>query len=464
MKSEMHKEKITTFPEFLQFMRTEHGNRPAILYENVTYTYEDLVSAVAKRVDYINCLCLNPGAHLGVIGSSTLDTLEWMLAVPASGHVVVMLPANETDSNILDICKRMDVVGTFGMDWDVRSVGKNEASLADITPENEAAIFLTSGTTGQQKGVVHTNASMLISVLVEADCFKEYRFCRSMVVLPLYHIFGAMTLFAYLFSGLFIYIDGDIRKTITDMPLFKPNFLSVVPGLLNMILKLSESQSVDYFAAPATVVCGGANVTEDLIQKTTEKGIRLITGYGMTESCGAAFWNMDVSARSGSVGQIAPGLKAKVEDGELLLSGKTIMKCYYDDILQTEATMKNGWLRTGDLVRFDEQGFLFITGRKKNLIILENGENVSANELEHLLLRYSEIEKCKVAEMTVAGHSVIGAQILPNMAVLGTENEDQAQSAIENIIERINAELPEYKQIRTWETVNKEWKNRSWKN
>lgn len=464
MKSERHKEKITTFPEFLQFMRTKHGNRPAILYENVTYTYEDLVSAVAKRVDYINCLCLNPGAHLGVIGSSTLDTLEWMLAVPASGHVVVMLPANETDSNIRDICKRMDVVGTFGMDWDVRSVGKNEAPWADVESKNDAAVFLTSGTTGHPKGVVQTNASMLTSVLIEAVGFQEYLFGRSMALLPVYHIFGAMTLFAYLFSGLFIYINGDIRKTITDMPLFKPNFLSLVPGLLNMILKLSESQSVDYFAAPATVVCGGADVTEDLIQKTTEKGIRLITGYGMTESCGAAFWNMDVSARSGSVGRIAPGLKAKVEDGELLLSGKTIMKCYYDDISQTEATMKNGWLRTGDLVRFDEQGFLFITGRKKNLIILENGENVSAKELEHLLLNYSEIRKCQIAEMIVSGHSVIGAEILPNPDIFGADNENKVQSVIEDIINKINAELPEYKQIRTWKLVNGGWENKCWKN
>lgn len=463
MKIGMNSE-IRTFPELLEQIRAVYGRREAIQTENTVYSYGEMVSRVARRVEFIRSLNVKPGTRLGIICTNTADNAEWLLAIPAAGMTAVMLPADENAAVFSDICRRMEVAGVFGIDWAIDSIGEREAVWTDVNPETVAAVFLTSGTMGQPKGVVHTHGSLMKSMYNGASGVNELLFCRTALLLPMHHIFGAMTVLIYFISGALVYMDGNLQRTVLKLPEFKPTFLSSVPGILKMLLELSEIHGTDYLENVKTVACGGAIVPEKMVRQYTERGIRFLIGYGMTETGGFTSINMDAADRPESVGKIYPGQEARIEGGELLIRGENVMNCYCNNQQETAAVMTDGWLRTGDLACFDRDGFLYITGRKKKLIILDNGENVSPDELEHLLLQYPEVSSCRVIEMTVAGNAAVGAEIVPDAKMAECRDSAELRRLIGAVVRAVNAGLPEYKKIRTWKLVNEGSVNSCWKN
>ena len=192
-----------------------------------------------------------------------------------------------------------------------------------------------------------------------------------------------------------------------------------------------------------TIYSGGAYLNPALIDEVAQYGIDVIQGYGMTEFSPRIAANVRGYIKKESVGVVIPGCEAKIEDGEILVKGKSRMIGYYKDDAETAKALCGEWLRTGDLGYIDEDNFLFITGRKKNLIILANGENVSPEELEN---KYNGWLVAKEL-MVYSEDGKIIAEMFPNDDFVKLKVITNIDEVFAEKTEEINAELPLYKRI-----------------
>ena len=190
-----------------------------------------------------------------------------------------------------------------------------------------------------------------------------------------------------------------------------------------------------YLATIKGIICGGASNDMACMKYFVERNIAVIFGYGLTESTSVGTFNPIGRTRNYlSVGKPWDGIEMKLDNGEICFKGSSIMLGYYKDTYGTLDVIHDNWLHTGDLGYLDDDGYLYITGRKKNLIILSNGENVSPEELEALLLKNTSIREVLVKEK----NDKICAEIYCDV---------QMQDAIEAYINQVNKSLPYYKQI-----------------
>lgn len=192
-----------------------------------------------------------------------------------------------------------------------------------------------------------------------------------------------------------------------------------------------------------TIYSGGAYLNPKLINAFAEFGIDIIQGYGMTEFSPRISANIKGYSKLGSVGVLIPGCEAKIENGEILVQGKSMMLGYYKDKAETDKAICDGWLKTGDLGYIDQDRFVFITGRKKNLIILTNGENVSPEELENKFNGWLPAKEL----MVYSDNGKIVAEMFPNKDYLTIQGIADVAEAFNNKVEEINSDLPTYKRI-----------------
>ena len=163
----------------------------------------------------------------------------------------------------------------------------------------------------------------------------------------------------------------------------------------------------------------------------------------MTECSPVISTNLPWDSRKGSVGKLLPNCRAKVVDEEIWVQGSSVMMGYYKMPEETAAALEDGWLKTGDLGYVDEDGFVYITGRKKNLIILANGENVSPEELENQLSRNPLVKEILVRETG----QVIQAEIFPNLEYAAKKRVRDVPAALQQILDSFNRDMPVYKRI-----------------
>lgn len=172
-------------------------------------------------------------------------------------------------------------------------------------------------------------------------------------------------------------------------------------------------------------------------------GITILQGYGMTECAPVISTSVSWNIRKGSVGQLMPNCEAKVVDEELWVKGSSVMQGYYKMPQETKETLVDGWLRTGDLGYVDEEGFVYLTGRKKNLIITKNGENVSPEELENKIGENRLVQEILVREK----EGMIEAEIFPDYEYAGKKGITDLQAALQEVIDRYNSGAPSYKKV-----------------
>lgn len=323
-----------------------------------------------------------------------------------------------------------------------------------IMPEPDAlcTIMFTSGTTGKSKGVMLSHRNLAEN----ATCFdmKIPPRTTALSVLPIHHAYClTMDFLKGLSIGADICINDSLLRVAKNIKLFRPNMVLMVPLMIEtMAKKLEDAEGLpvdlvkkEVFGEQFTTICsGGAYLNPAYIDLFAKYGVTIQQGYGMTECSPVISTNVSWNIRKDSVGQLIPNCEAKTVEEELWVRGSSVMMGYYKMPEETAQTLtEDGWLRTGDLGYVDQEGFVYLTGRKKNLIITKNGENVSPEELENKIGEHRLVQEILVRE----SEGVIEAEIFPDYEYAQKKEIKDIRAVLQEVIDTYNQGAPAYKRV-----------------
>ncbi|HEY3395944.1 MAG TPA: AMP-dependent synthetase/ligase [Lacipirellulaceae bacterium] len=274
-------------------------------------------------------------------------------------------------------------------------------------PGDLATILYTSGTTGRPRGVMLSQRNLASNAAAAADAHGAGADQTRLSILPLSHIYArTCDLYTWVYDGARLVL-GESRDTLArDCQLVQPTALNAVPFLYQRIAeKIAASGAADQSAAlrhffggrMERLTSGGAPLAPNIEKWYAEQGLPVLQGYGLTESSPVISVSTFAANRFGAVGQPLPGLEVRVaRDGEVLCRGPNVMLGYWHDEPATAEAIRDGWLHTGDLGELDADNFLYIRGRKKELIVLSTGKKVLPTRVENLLTASPLIEQAAV--------------------------------------------------------------------
>lgn len=273
-------------------------------------------------------------------------------------------------------------------------------------------------------------------------------------VLPVHHAYClTMDILKGMTLGAIICINDSLLRVVKNIKLFQPNMILMVPLMIEtMAKKLEDAAGLppeivkkEVFGENFHTICsGGAYLNPAYIDLFRRYGITILQGYGMTECAPVISTTVPWNIRKESVGQLLPNCEAKTVDKELWVRGSSVMKGYYKMPEETaEALTEDGWLRTGDLGYVDEERFVYLTGRKKNLIITKNGENVSPEELENKIGEHRLVQEILVREK----NGVIEAEIFPDYEYAKKKEITEIQTVLQEVVDAYNKTAPAHKRV-----------------
>lgn len=330
-----------------------------------------------------------------------------------------------------------------------------ELSSPDCTPDSLISILYTSGTTGEPKGVMLSQANVVANALAKVATLPLGPDDVRVMWLPLTHIFARVCdLYTAYLTGCRTIVSRGREFLFEEFQRFRPTYLNAVPLFyercyqkLTAENRLQPQDLRDLLGGRMQLCnCGGAPLADEIYDFFRDRGIELVTGYGLTEASPVITSNRPTAHRRGSVGQVVPGVEIRIaEDGEVMARGPNIMRGYFRNAEETERTLRGGWLATGDLGRIDEEGFLFLTGRKKELIVTNGGKKIAPTFIENLLLADPLIEQAVVLG---DGRDFLVALIhVADRARLGVNSTEDLKPLIRERIDRCLADCSRFEQI-----------------
>lgn len=374
---------------------------------------------------------------------------------------------------------------------------------AKINPDVMGIMLFTSGTTAMSKAVMLSHKNIVSNLYDIASVIKLVPEDRMLSFLPLHHTFESTVGFLYPISCgcAIIFCDGirhigdnikefDITTMISVPALFEGMYRKVKKGIekKGKWAKVEKGIKISNFLRKFGIdirqklfkevheavgtklrlfVAGGAALDPDYEKGFIDLGFTIYQGYGLTESSPVIAAEDDKYQRLGSIGKAFPSLDVKIDNpneegiGELLTKGPTIMIGYYDNEEATKEAIEDGWLHTGDLAKIDKDGYIFITGRKKFVIVLKNGKNIYPEELEALVNKIEGVKESFVyGKPEDDGDFKICAKIVYDKDIVkeiyNIEDEKQIKEVIWNEVKKINKQMPAYKYIRDIIVTDKE--------
>ena len=427
-------------------------------------------------------------SHISIVGFTSVQWVEAYLGIVTANNTAVPLDAamkpeelyeliDRSDSAALFLTKKLEVTipaifaacpklkkiwliedapetqdERVGCLESLRELGKTSEQDALPSPEDTAMIIFTSGTTGKSKGVILTQKNLAENV--QALTFKSGTGVPLLNVLPVHHAFClVMDWLRGFANGAVICVNDSFKHMIRNMRIFQPVSMLMVPLMIETLCKRLENADPNlpkeevakqvFGGRLRYIFAGGAHLETFYINKLAEYGITVLEGYGMSECSPVITANMPHNYKPGSVGKPLGNVELKFENGEILVRGTSVMKEYYKMPDETGETLRDGWLHTGDKGYLDEDGFLFINGRIKNLIILSNGENISPEEIESKLM----LEPL-IGEVIIAGDGTgLRAHIFPDPDAAKDMDETAVREALQAILDQYNSDQPTYRRI-----------------
>ena len=307
-----------------------------------------------------------------------------------------------------------------------------------------AFIMFTSGTTGRSKGVMLSQKNLFTAMPAFLTPFEDVRTYTgwntdefsSLSCLPMFHISAMTSLVSWSITGHCVNLCNDLKYFYRDLGAMRSEVMAVVPVMLKSIYNDVMKGKRERLNGLCVLTCGAAMFDPAMLRDLMDKGFFIAQMYGLTETCGDGAWNSSQEEKYlTSVGHVDDSCQYKLEDGELCMRGDPVMLGYYKDPEATaEVLDAEGWFHTGDIARVEPDGYMYLTGRKKNVIILGSGENVSPEELEKLLAPCAAIRECMVCERNQRICAVVCC------------DPDQ-QDAVRDFVTEVNRTLPLYKHM-----------------
>ena len=449
-------------------------------------TFEEFKNDTLRVVNYIASVTEGK-VHAAVIGPTSYAYLVSFFGTVSGGNVIVPLDAQLPCPDLCDHLQRADVSVFFYdskykpmleaikaacpdikhyicLQEDDGSISTEKImaeyapaeNLPEIDSSTLASIVYTSGTTGKSKGVMLTHGNYI-----------DNTFCRDgeaekgdslLSVLPIHHIYCfTCDILLSLRYGATVCVNDSMMRIAINLKLFQPSVILLVPMIAETILKQIKAVAASKPEVPPQMIAqavfggklkgiysGGAYLAPEIMEEYKKLGIPMAQGYGMTEASPRISSSLLTEENYGDVGVIVNGCQVRIEDGEIVVKSPSVMQGYYKNPEATaEVLTEDGWLHTGDLGYVDRNR-VFITGRKKNLIILSNGENVSPEELENKFAGKDIIGDVLV----YAEDGVITAEIFPNADYCKDMDKEAVAQALNELIKEINTTVTSAKTIR----------------
>lgn len=488
------------------------NERIIIIGENTYYWY----------VSYFSILC---GVGIAVLVDKELPNNEIENVIKRS-HAAAVIYSKKKKDAIDKIKDNLPMVkyfiemnsndGVQGRDVGIEHViaegkkltdaGNTEYMDVEIDPEEFKFLIFTSGTTSQAKGVMLCHRNLAENVNAVSKYVKIYERDIFFSVLPLHHTYessiGALLPFA---NGSSVAICGGLRYIVPDMQEAKPTAMLAVPllveslykkinqsieksgkaGLVNSMLHLTNAlksvgidikrkvfkEIYDNLGGNMRIIVSAAAPIDKKIGKWVQDiGIEFLQGYGLTETAPIAALTPECDPRVGSVGLPVNCAQIKIHnpnengEGEIWIKSQTLMLGYYEDEEATKEVVHDGWFNSGDIGYQDKDGYVYVTGRSKNVIVTQNGKNIYPEEIELLLSKIPEIQECMVYGKEVEGEKelIISVKVIPNMEEIenlhGKDlSEEEIHKIIWNKIKEVNKGLTSYKAIKNLEIKHDEF-------
>ena len=375
-------------------------------------------------------------------------------------------------------------------------VESGNKSFIDATIDNEkmSIMLFTSGTTSDSKIVALSHKNLVSNLMDIASSLDINSSDVFLSFLPLHHVFECTVgfLFSLYVGAETVFCDG-IRYIVDNLKEYKVSVMASVPAIYERIFKIirreiagsnnleeileneekyknsSKEEKKKVFkdihdmlgGNIKLLISGAASLDKEIEEKYRNLGLNLVQGYGLTETSPVIGIGTNKYHKVGSIGKTVPSVEAKVVDcnkegiGELIVKGPNIMIGYYQNEEATKKAIVDGWFYTGDLARIDEEGYIFICGRKKNVIVLKNGKNIYPEEMENLINKIEGVEESFIYGKQLSSDKEnikIYAKIVYDEEVVKNaykvQSKEEIHREIANKIREINSLMPKYKAIR----------------
>lgn len=434
-------ETMNNLASMLHESAMEHAQRVALISNVGRMTYHELEQAACSLGNHLRSLGLGKGDKIAIMLPNCPEFVVAYFGVQKTGGVAVTLHTQSTSYELayllensdsrclitqqelarrfediretLPLCRHLITTGAPEQPSSFRDIiekGPSTIDLPDLEGDDPAAMIYTSGLTGKPHGAVLTHRNLytqseLLRTIVNSDETDV-----GLAVIPFFHTFGAV---ANMLAPLRIGAGVVLMDRFTLDGIFaaiekeKVTYIAAVPRLF---LGMFFHDKAANYSLQSLKICitGGAAMPVDFIPLFEGKfGVKIMEGYGLTEASPAAsFSRLNMPQKPGSIGIPIPGVEAKIVDdagherargevGELVIKGENVMKGYYKEEKATARVIKDGWLFTGDLARMDADGYIFITGRKKRMIIT-SGFNVYPKEIENVINLHPAVQESLV--------------------------------------------------------------------
>ncbi|MCK9897344.1 long-chain fatty acid--CoA ligase [Frankia sp. AgB32] len=478
-----------------------HGERTALRHRAgwgwEAMTHRRLAELVERFGARLREHGLGHGDRLALMGDSSLDWIVADLAALRIGAVVVPIyPTSSVDQvvhivrttapalGVADSPQRLALLRDAGVGSvivDPTSAPRSASTAAGppvaaaagdrpVRAADIATIVFTSGTTGEPKGCVlthrnvHSGAANVAAALPEIFTPADGTPCRTVIALPLAHMYGRSTLLATLLAGGEAAVVRQPGEMFEAMCHQSPTFLALTPYLLDKLHRTVQEYeraggdgAARAMGALAYVICGGASLAPEHQESFRRRGITVLGAYGMTESAAAAAINRAADNRLGTVGRPNPGTSVVVDDaGELIITGDNVSPGYWGEVDLDSCGSGPFSVNTGDLGVVDDDGFIRITGRRKDILVTSAGKNVAPTPLEDRLRVDPLITQCVVVGDQRPYVSALIAVDAAEAARLRLSRAD-IEARLQRAVDAANASVSRAESIRRWRLVPDEF-------
>ena len=421
----------------------------------VTYFKENIPDIKGKRVGIMSRNCYEYGVNSfgAILAGAVVVTINQKKTWPELEYELGLVEPSLIVNDGIDYGCRPDIEAAYGDKLRPMDAFRDSApaELVDCVGHDDLMVLMfTSGTTGRSKGVMLSEKNYFTACQMYIDGLKSVLDYEERLVpqyldqtfshftlVPMFHLAGFICYFVYGVQGWTLNLCCDARDLRRDMSLMHSDAMSTPPVLVEMICNEVKRGHADRLNGLWNLSCSSAILDPAILSDLVKNGFYINQCYSMTELAGYGLLNVTQEGdHLRALGKPDGFCEVKVDEtGEICVRGGCVMLGYYKDPEATAETIdKDGWLHTGDLARVDEEGYYYMTGRKKNLIILDSGENVSPEELEKLLGKCDAIKECIVKEMGKKIGTVVCC-------------EDDMQQQVKEFVTELNRTLPMYKRI-----------------